>query len=68
MSMRSTKFDLEYSRFPLKLGLPPSPQWKRRAPAPGPGPGSRQRRSEQVDADANKRSEKAQGNNDGSDT
>ncbi len=52
MSMRSTKSDLAYSRFPVKVGLPPSPLWKRRTPNPGPGSGSRQRRSEQVEADS----------------
>ena len=60
MSMRSTRSDLKSSRFPLKLGLPPSPPWKRRAPVPGPGNGDRVRRSEQVDADATKLGEVAQ--------
>lgn len=64
MSMRSIRSDLEYSRFPVKLGLPPGPSWKRRTPAPGPGSGTRQRRSEKVDADALKRAEQAQGNSD----
>jgi hypothetical protein len=67
MSMRSIKSDLKYSRFPVKLGMPPSPPWKRRTPAPGPGSGTRVRRSELVDAQA-KRADKAQGNSEGSDT
>lgn len=68
MSMRSIKSDLKYSRFPMKLGLPPSPEWKRRTPAPGPGSGSRQRRSEQIRAEAFKRAEKAQGNSEKGDS
>ncbi len=64
MSMRSTRSDLKDSRFPLKLGLPPAPPWKRRAPAPGPPSGDRVRRSEQVDADANKLGEMAQNEKD----
>lgn len=68
MSMRTIKSNLEYSRFPIKLGLPPSPPWKRRAPAPGPGTGTRERRSEKVDADALKRAERAQGNSDKSES
>lgn len=68
MSTRSIRSELEYSRFPLKLGMPPAPEWKRRTPAPGPGSGGRQRRSEQVEADAEKRAEKAQGQSDGADS
>ncbi len=68
MSMRSIKSDLEYSRFPMKLGMPPSPSWKRRTPAPGPGSGTRLRRSDKIDADALKREEKAQGNSDKGDS
>lgn len=68
MSMRSIRSDLEYSRFPMKLGLPPSPEWKRRTPAPGPGSGNRQRRSERLSLDALKRTEKAQGNSDKGDS
>lgn len=68
MSMRSIKSDLEYSRFPMKLGLPPTPPWKRRTPAPGPGSGTRLRRSEKVDADSLKRADKAQGNSDKGDS
>ncbi len=60
MSMRSIRSDLKYSRFPVKLGLPPAPLWKRRTPAPGPGSGERLRRSERVDADASKRADLAQ--------
>ena len=66
MSMRSIKSDLKYSRFPVKLGLPPSPPWKRRTPAPGPGSGTRTRRSELVEAKP--LADKAQGNSEGSDT
>jgi len=68
MSMRSIKSDLKYSRFPVKLGMPPSPPWKRRTPAPGPGSGSRVRRSEQVVEVQLKLVEKAQGNSEGSDS
>lgn len=68
MSMRSIKYDLEYSSFPVKLGLQPAPAWKRRKPAPGPGRGPRQRRSEKVDADAVKRMEQVQGNSDKGDS
>ena len=68
MSMRSMKSKLEYSNFPVKLGLPPAPPWKRRTPAPGPGTGTRQRRSEKIDADAMKLVEKAQGNSDKGDS
>lgn len=69
MSMRSIRSDLEYSRFPVKLGLPPSPTWTRRTPAPGPGSGTRQRRSDKVDADAvKKRLESARGQSDKSDS
>jgi len=68
MSMRSIRSDLEYSRFPMKLGLPPTPPWKRRTPAPGPGSGTRQRRSEKIDADAQKHADKAQGNSDKGDS
>jgi hypothetical protein len=65
MSMRSTRSDLKGSRFPLKLGLPPAPQWKRRTPAaPGPGSGDRVRRSEQADADATKLGEMAHSHGD----
>lgn len=60
MFMRSTRSDLKDSSFPLKLGLPPAPPWKRREPAPGPGSGDRVRRSEQVDATTIKLSEIAQ--------
>ena len=59
--MRSIRSDLEYSRFPVKLGLPPTPPWKRRAPAPGPGSGERVRRSEQLDAESAHRLEQALG-------
>lgn len=38
-SMRSIRSELEYSRFPLRVGLPPSPPWRRRRPTPGPGSG-----------------------------
>ncbi len=57
MSMRSTRSDLSYSRFPVKLGLPPAPLWKRRNPTPDPGSGRRPRRSEQIEAEAQKRVE-----------
>lgn len=67
MSMRSIKSDLKYSRFPIKLGMPPSPPWKRRTPAPGPGSGTRVRRSELVEAQA-RQADKAQGNSEGSDS
>ena len=49
MSMRSIKSKLQYSRFPVKLGLPPAPPWRRRSPAPGPGSGTRQRHSEKLE-------------------
>ena len=69
MSMRTIKSDLESSRFPLKVGLQPSPSWKRRTSiAPGPGSGSRQRRSEKVEAEMLKLKEKAQGNSDKGDS
>lgn len=68
MSMRSIKSDLEYSRFPMKLGLSPAPSWKRRTPAPGPGTGTRQRRSDKISAEALKQVEKAQGNSDKGDS
>jgi hypothetical protein len=68
MSMRSIKSDLEFSRFPVKLGLQPTPSWKRRTPAPGPGSGTKLRRSDKVEADALRRVEKAQGNSDKGDS
>jgi hypothetical protein len=68
MSMRSIRSELKSSRFPLKLGLPPAPPWKRRTPAPNPGPGDRVRRSEQVDADATRRGEMATSSSDKSDS
>lgn len=37
---KTTKSKLSDSKFPLKLGLPPTPPWRRRVPAPGPGSGS----------------------------
>ena len=39
ISIRRTKSSLDYSQFPLKLSLPPKPQWRRRDPNPGPGHG-----------------------------
>lgn len=60
MFMRSTRSDLKDCRFPLKLGLPPSPPWKRREPAPGPGSGDRVRRSEQLEIVPTKLTEIAQ--------
>jgi hypothetical protein len=60
-SMRNTRSDLKDSRFPLKLGLHPAPEWKRRTHIPGPGPGERVRRSEQLEADANRIGEIAKG-------
>lgn len=69
MSMRTIKSDLESSRFPLKVGLQPSPSWKRKtATVPGPGSGPRQRRSEKLDAELLKLKEKAQGNSDKGDS
>jgi hypothetical protein len=38
-SIKRTKSSLDYSQFPLKLSLPPKPQWRRRDPNPGPGTG-----------------------------
>lgn len=64
MSMRSTRSDLKSSRFPLKLGFPPVPPWKRRAPAPGPGSGDRVRRSEQLDCTQPSLTEVAHGSSD----
>ncbi|GMU57062.1 MAG: hypothetical protein AMXMBFR33_62080 [Candidatus Xenobia bacterium] len=40
MSTKTTKSKLSDSKFPLKLGLPPTPPWRRRVPAPGPGSGA----------------------------
>lgn len=39
-STKTIKSKLSDSKFPLKLGLPPTPPWRRRIPAPGPGSGS----------------------------
>ncbi len=49
MSMRSIKSKLAYSRFPVKVMMPPAPPWRRRSPSPGPGTGGRQRRSERLE-------------------
>lgn len=62
MSMRSIRSELKGSRHPLKLGLAPTPPWKRRVPSaasarlrdpeqPGEGVLDRVRRSEQVEAE-----------------
>lgn len=62
--MRSIRSELKGSKFPLKVGMSPTPSWTRRAPAPAPGPepGDRVRRSELIDLEAIKRAEFARGN------
>lgn len=42
-STKRTKSKLGYSEFPLKLSLPPSPQWRRVPRRPGPGTGHEER-------------------------
>lgn len=49
MFMRSTKSKLSYSRFPVKVLMPPAPPWRRRSPTPGPGTGGRQNRPERLE-------------------
>lgn len=52
MSMRSIRYDLEFSDFPAKLGLQPAPVWKRRVTALDPRSVKRERRSEKLDDEA----------------
>jgi hypothetical protein len=42
-SIKRTKSNVGYSQFPLKLSLPPKPEWRRREPSPGPGTGQIER-------------------------